>query len=242
MSGHSKWANIKRKKEITDGAKAKVFTRMAKEIAIAVREGGPDPASNFKLYTIIGKAKANNVPNDNIDRAIKKAAGAGDKDQYEVIMYEGYGAAGVAFMVECMTDNRNRTAGDLRHFFDKFGGNLGQSGCVSFMFERKGIILIDAEGLDEAKVMDDCIECGAADFTLQEDVYEIATDPNDVDAVAEALRKKGYHLSSDEVEYIPSTYTAVDDPDQKVKLERFIETLEDNDDVSDFWHNMEDDE
>ena len=163
MSGHSKWNNIKRKKEKTDGQKAKVFTKMGREIAVAVKEGGADPSSNGKLRDIIAKAKSMNVPNENIERAIKKA-GTDNKDTYEEIVYEGYGPCGVAIIVETLTDNRNRTAGDLRHYFDKCGGNLGQNGCVSFLFDRKGILLIDGEGREEDQVMEDCMEAGAADF------------------------------------------------------------------------------
>ena len=178
MSGHSKWNNIKRKKEKTDGAKARIFTKIGREIAVAVREGGSgDPNVNSKLKDCIAKAKANNVPNDNIDRIIKKAVGDGDKNNYENIFYEGYGPSGVAVIVETLTDNRNRTAGDLRHYFDKCGGNLGQSGCVSFLFERKGVIVIANEGLDEDKIMEDCMDAGADDFTVEEDVVEITPEP-----------------------------------------------------------------
>ena len=166
MSGHSKWNNIKRKKEKTDGARAKIFTKIGRELAVAVKEGGSaDPAANSKLKDVIAKAKANNVPNDNIERIIKKAAGEGNSNAYESITYEGYGPAGVAVIVECLTDNRNRTAGDVRHYFDKFGSGLGQSGCVSFMFEHKGVMVIEDEDLTEEKLMDDCLEAGAEDFS-----------------------------------------------------------------------------
>ena len=165
MSGHSKWNNIKRKKEKTDGQKAKVFTKLAREIAVAIKEGGSaDPASNSRLKDCIAKAKAANVPNDNIDRVIKKASGEGNADNYEALQYEGYGPSGIAVIVETLTDNRNRTAGEMRHYFDKYGGNLGQTGCVSFMFNKKGILVIEAEGLDEDKVMEDSLEAGASDF------------------------------------------------------------------------------
>ena len=177
MSGHSKWSTIKRKKEKTDSQRAKVFTKIGREISVAVKEGGPDPAVNGKLRDLISKAKANNVPNDNIDRIIKKASSEGDKNDYETIFYEGYGPCGVAVIVEALTDNRNRTAGDLRHYFDKFGGNLGQNGCVSFMFEQKGLIVIENTGIDEEKIMEDCMEAGAADFKYEEDSIEIFTDP-----------------------------------------------------------------
>lgn len=240
MSGHSKWNNIKRKKEATDGAKAKVFTKMGREISIAVREGGADPGSNFKLATIVAKAKAANVPNDNIERAIKKAAGSDNKEEFEVIVYEGYGAAGVAFMVETLTDNRNRTAGDLRHYFDKFGGNLGQSGCVSFLFSQKGMIVVDAEDIDEDKLMEDCMDCGAADFEADDESFVISTEPADLETVAKGLRDRGYTLVSDEIEYVPSTTVTVADPETREKLEKLMDTLDENDDVSNVWNNLDD--
>ena len=173
MSGHSKWNNIKRKKEKTDGAKAKVFTKIGRELAVAVKQGGgPDPASNSTLKALIAKAKAANMPNDNIERCIKKAAGEGEGDNYESIVYEGYGPCGIAVIVEALTDNRNRTAGDVRHYFDKFGGNLGTTGCVSFMFQEKGVLVVEKEDLDEDKVMEDSLEAGASDFQADEDVFE----------------------------------------------------------------------
>ena len=239
MSGHSKWNNIKRKKEKTDAQKAKVFTKIGREISVAVKEGGPDPNSNSKLRDLVAKAKSNNVPNDNIDRIIKKAAGGDDKNQYEEIMYEGYGPNGVAVIVETLTDNRNRTAADMRHYFDKFGGNLGQSGCVSFMFSQKGVITIPAEGTDEEKMMEDCFEAGAEDFTLEDDLFEIVTAPGDFSAVRLALEEQGYPIDSAEVEYIPSTYTALEDEEQIKKMELLIEHLEDNDDVQNIYHNWD---
>ena len=246
MSGHSKWNNIKRKKEKTDGAKARIFTKIGRERAVAVREGGSgDPNVNSKLKDCIAKAKANNVPNDNIDRIIKKAVGDGDKNNYENIFYEGYGPSGVAVIVETLTDNRNRTAGDLRHYFDKCGGNLGQSGCVSFLFERKGVIVIANEGLDEDKIMEDCMDAGADDFTVEEDVVEITTEPNELRNVRIALEEKGYTFESAEIEYLPSTMTDITDEELTVKMERLLEMLEDNDDVQNVWHNWnmpEDDE
>ena len=242
MSGHSKWNNIKRRKEQTDGQKAKIFTKIAREIAVAVKEGGPDPVTNGKLRDTVAKAKANNVPNDNIDRCIKKAAGSGDRNDYEEIMYEGYGPNGVAVIVEALTDNRNRTAGDVRHYFDKFGGNLGQSGCVSYMFSQKGIIIIENDGLDEDKVMEDCIEAGAEDVNFEEDIVEALTDPTELRAVREALEKKGYAFASAEVGYLPSTYARIEDPELAVKMERLLEMLEDNDDVQNVWHNWENEE
>lgn len=237
MSGHSKWNNIKRKKEKTDGAKAKIFTKIGREIAVAVREGGGDPSANSKLKDCIAKAKANNVPNDNIDRIIKKALGDGDKNSYENMFYEGYGPNGVAVIVETLTDNRNRTAGDLRHYFDKCGGNLGQNGCVSFLFERKGMIVIANEDLDEEKIMEDCMDAGADDFTIEEDVVEILTDPTELHAVRDALEAKGYSFESAEVQYLPTTTTDITDEEQTIKMEKLLDMLDDNDDVQNVWHN-----
>lgn len=240
MSGHNKWSTIKRKKEKTDGAKAKVFTKMGREIAVAVKQGGPDPANNSKLKDCIAKAKAANVPNDNIERIIKKAAGADDGKEYEAIVYEGYGPSGIAVIVETLTDNRNRTAGDVRHYFDKYGGNMGQSGCVSFMFTRQGVLVVEAEGIDEEKLMEDALEAGASDFlTDEEDVYVIRTEPNDLGAVRDDLDAKGYKFISAEVEYIPSTYTRLENEDDIKNMSKMLEMFEDNDDVQDVWHNWE---
>jgi len=239
MSGHSKWNNIKRKKEKTDAAKAKIFTKIGREIAVIVKSGGPNPQENSKLKDAIAKAKANNVPNDNIERIIKKAAGETGGNDYEDLIYEGYGPCGVAVVVETLTDNRNRTAGEMRHYFDKCGGNLGQSGSVMFMFERKGVIAIEGEGLDEDTVMEAALEAGADDFSFDGDVFEITTEPNDLGTVRDALEEQGYTFLSAEVQYIPSTTTAIDDPDLQVKMEKLIDMLEDNDDVQAIWHNWE---
>ncbi len=240
MSGHSKWSNIKRKKEKTDGARAKIFTKIGRELAVAVKEGGgADPAVNSKLKDCIAKAKANNVPNDNIERIIKKAAGAGDTDSYEAITYEGYGPSGIAVIVETLTDNRNRTAGDLRHYFDKFGGNLGTPGCVSFMFSKKGVIIIEKGELDEDKVMEDSLDAGAADFFAEDEVFEIYTEPEDFSSVRETLENKGYAFASAEVEMVPSTYSAVDGEENAIKMQKLLDVLEDNDDVQNVWHNWE---
>ena len=211
MSGHSKWNNIKRKKEKTDAAKAKIFTKIGREISVIVKTGGANPNENSKLKDAIAKAKAANVPNDNIERIIKKAAGDGEANNYEELTYEGYGPSGVAVVVEALTDNRNRTAGEMRHYFDKCGGNLGQSGSVTFMFDRKGIIRIEAEGRDEDTVMEDALEAGAEDFNSDGDVFEIATDPNEIGAVRDVLEAKGYDFISAENEYIPQTMTTIDD-------------------------------
>ena len=240
MSGHSKWNNIKRKKEKTDGQRAKIFTKIGRELAVAVREGGgPDPASNSKLKDCIAKAKANNVPNDNIERIIKKAAGDGDADKYESIVYEGYGPSGIAVIVETLTDNRNRTAGEMRHYFDKYGGNLGTSGCVSFLFSQKGLIVIEKEGLEEDKVMEDVLEAGASDFQADDDVFEIYTEPDDFGGVRDDLESKGYEFVSAEVEQVPSTYVTLTNEDDVTKMNRLLEMLEDNDDVQNVWHNWD---
>ena len=212
MSGHSKWSTIKRKKGANDAARAKVFTKIGREIAVCVKEGGPDPAANAKLRDLIQKAKQNNVPNDNIDRII---------------------------IVETLTDNRNRTAGDVRHYFDKFGVNMGQPGCVSFMFSQKGIIVIENDGLDEEKVMDDVMTAGADDFTFSDDAVEVVTDPSTFSEVRDALEGLGYAFASAQVEQVPSTYTAIDDPEVRTKMNRLLEALEDNDDVQEVWHNWE---
>lgn len=242
MSGHSKWSTIKRKKEKTDGARAKIFTKIGREIGVAVKQGGPDPSVNTKLKDVIAKAKAANVPNDNIERIIKKAAGEGSGDNYEEIVYEGYGPSGVAVIVETLTDNRNRTAGDIRHYFDKNGGNMGQSGCVSFMFSRQGVIAIEAEGLDEEKVMEDALEAGAVDFITDGDIFDIRTEPNDLGAVRDALEEKGYSYVSAEVEYIPSTYTKLTSEDDLKNMNRLLDMLDDNDDVQNVFHNWENDD
>lgn len=240
MSGHSKWNNIKRKKEKADGAKAKIFTKIGRELAVAVKEGGSaDPAANSHLRDCIAKAKAANVPNDNIERIIKKAAGDGSGDNYEDVTYEGYGPSGVAVIVEALTDNRNRTAADVRHAFDKFGGNLGTTGCVSFMFNKKGVIVIEREGQDEDTVMTDALEAGASDFAADEDVFEISTEPADFSGVREDLEKKGYEFVSAEVEMVPDTYTAIADPEVAEKMQKLLDLLEDSDDVQNVWHNWD---
>lgn len=240
MSGHSKWNNIKNKKAKTDAQKGKIFTKIGKEIAIAVRDGGADPNGNSKLRDLIAKAKAANVPNDNIDRAIKKASSA-DAVDYEEITYEGYGPSGVAVIVTAATDNRNRTAGDVRHTFDKYGGNMGTSGCVSFMFTDKGIIVIEKEDtdIDEDALMEASLEAGAEDFAADGDVYEIYTEPSDLGAVREALEAAGYTVASAELDKIPQSYVTLDNPDDIKNMNLLIEHLEDNDDVQDIFHNWE---
>ena len=238
MSGHSKWNNIKRKKEKTDSQRAKIFTKMGREITVAVREGGADPASNGKLRDVIAKAKANNVPSDNIERIIKKASGA-DKTEYETILYEGYGPGGVALIVEALTDNRNRTAADVRHHFDKYGGNLGTSGCVSFSFDQKGVILIDSEELDEDKVLEDALDAGAEDIEFTEGTAEITTDPTGLRGVRETLEGKGYSFERAEVDYVPQNYVTLEGGDKLAQMAKLLENLEDCDDVQNVWHNLE---
>lgn len=239
MSGHSKWSTIKRKKEKTDAQRAKIFTKIGREMAVAVKEGGADPTVNSKLRDLISKAKANNVPNDNIDRIIKKAAGSGERDEYEGITYEGYGPNGVAVIVEALTDNRNRTAGDVRHYFDKFGGNLGTTGCVSFMFKEKGVIVIDGSTVVEDKLMEDALDAGASDITEEDEVFEVTTEPADFSAVREALEEKGYEFLSAEVEFVPDTYVTLTEEESIKKMGLLLEHLEDNDDIQNVWHNWE---
>ena len=208
-------------------------------MAVVVKAGGPDPNVNSKLKDVIAKAKAANVPNDNIDRIIKKAAGEDDGKVYENIIYEGYGPSGVAVIVEALTENRNRTAGDVRHYFDKFGGNLGQNGSVMFMFNRVGTITVDAAGLEEDTVMEDALEAGADDFNTDGDVFEITTPPNDLGKVRDALEAKGYSFLSAEVEYVPTTMTTLTDPADIENMEKMIDMFEENDDVQAIWHNWE---
>ncbi len=239
MSGHSKWNNIKRKKEATDAAKGKIFTKIGREITVCVKEGGPDPNNNAKLRDLIAKAKSNNVPNDNIDRVIKKAAGGGDKNNYETMIYEGYGPNGVAVIVECLTDNKNRTAGDVRHYFDKFGGNLGTSGCVSFMFSSKGIVVIENNNIDEDVLMEDAFEFGADDLSVEEEAAEISCEPAELGNLREGLVSKGYNVLSAEVDRIPATYTTLTDEEHIKKMNLLLEHLEDNDDVQNVYHNWD---
>ncbi|MBR4204540.1 MAG: YebC/PmpR family DNA-binding transcriptional regulator [Clostridia bacterium] len=241
MSGHSKWNNIKNKKEKTDAQKGKVFTKIGKEIAICVREGGGDPNTNGKLRELIAKAKSNNVPNDNIERAIKKAMGA-DSVQYEEITYEGYGPSGVAVIVETATDSRNRTASDVRHFFDKYGGNLGATGCVSYMFDDRGVIVLlkeDNEDVEEDALMEAALEAGAEDFASSEETYEIFTQVDDLYAVKEELEKLGYKIESAEEDKIPQTYVTLTNEDDIKNMTKLLEMLDDSDDVQNVFHNWE---
>ena len=242
MSGHNKWSTIKQKKGKNDAARAKIFTKIGRELIVAVKEGGSaDPSVNSKLRDIIAKAKANNVPNDNIDRIIKKAAGDADSANYEAVTYEGYGPNGIAVIVEALTDNRNRTAGDVRHYFDKFGGNMGTQGCVTFMFEKKGVLVIDREELeaDEDKVMEDALEAGASDFETEDDAFTVYTEPEDFSAVRDEIASKGYEFASGEVGMVPNTYTKLEDEESKEKMQKMLDMFEDNDDIQNVWHNWE---
>ena len=241
MSGHSKWNNIKRKKEATDGAKAKIFTKIGREIAIAVKEGGgADPANNSKLRDVIAKAKANNMPNDNINRSIKKAAGEGTAVNYEEITYEGYGPGNTAVIVQVLTDNRNRIAAEMRHIFDKSGGNLGASGCVGWMFDKKGVIVIERTALmDEDEVMMTALDAGADDFQADDETFEIYTSPDDFGAVREALEQAGFTFAQAEVEMVPQNYITLTNEEDMAKMRKLLDNLEDNDDVQNVWHNWE---
>ena len=242
MSGHSKWHNIQKTKGAADAKRSQIFTKIAREMIVAVKTGGSgDPNNNSRLATVIAKAKAANMPNDNIKRTIDKALGSGNADSYENVVYEGYGPSGVAVIVDALTDNRNRTAGDLRHYFDKCGGNLGQTGSVSFLFERRGMIYIENEDnrIDEEKVMDDCFEVGATDFNYEDGMITITTEPNDVPKVAAALQEKGYTYDSAEAEYIPMTKSKIDDEALLQKMEKLLDLLEENDDVQNVYHNWD---
>lgn len=237
MAGHSKWNNIKRKKGANDAVRAKIFTKISREILVCVKEtGNADPANNGRLRDLIAKAKSNNIPNDNIDRLLKKAAGGGEKNDYENCVYEGYGPNGVAVMVECLTDNRNRTAGEMRHYFDKYGGNLGAAGCVAFMFTRKGVVVIETDSDD---ITENVIEAGGDDYITEENEAVIYCEPDEVAAVGEALAKLGYTVLSAQAEQVPSTFTKLTDDEHIKKMTILLEMLEDNDDVQEVWHNWE---
>ncbi|MBS1401704.1 MAG: YebC/PmpR family DNA-binding transcriptional regulator [Oscillospiraceae bacterium] len=242
MSGHSKWHNIQKTKGAQDAKRAQAFTKIAREMIVAVKEGGSgDPANNSRLAAVITKAKAANMPNDNIKRTIEKALGAGNTDNFESITYEGYGPCGVAIIVETMTDNRNRTASEVRHYFDKYGGNMGAAGCVSWSFDKKGVIVINNEDgeLDEDKVMEDTLEGGADDFVPDEDVFTVYTGPDAVTEVAEYLTQHGYELLSAQVEMVPQNTVQVTGEDNLKNLQKMLDMFEDNDDVQNVWHNWE---
>ena len=244
MSGHSKWHNIQKTKGAADAKRAKIFTKIAREMIVAVKEGGSgDPRSNSKLATVVAKAKAANMPNDNIKRTIDKAMGAGSGENYEKIVYEGYGPCGVAVIVETMTDNRNRTAGEVRHYFDKFGGNMGAANCVSWSFDRKGVIVIDNEDedLDEDTVMMAALDAGASDFEADGPVMTVYTADEDVATVSEALTAAGYKLLSAQSEMLPQNgYIKLTSEDDIKNMQKMLDMFEDNDDVQNVWHNWED--
>lgn len=246
MSGHSKWHNIQKTKGAQDAKRAAVFTKIAKEMYVAVKDGGgsADPSYNSRLATVITKAKAANMPNDNIKRVLEKAASAGAGDAYESITYEGYGPGGVAMIVETMTDNRNRTAGSIRHHFDKYGGNLGTNGCVAWSFDKKGVLVIDNEDedLDEDAVLMDVMDCGGDDMQAEEGCFTVYCDPDDFNAVADALSKKGYKFDSAQIEMVPQNYQKLTDPEQISNMEKMLELMEDDDDVQNVWHNWDNEE
>lgn len=239
MSGHSKFANIKHKKEKNDASKGKIFTKLGREIAVAVKEGGADPASNSKLKDIVAKAKANNMPNDTIDRSIKKAAGDANADNYERVTYEGYGPNGTAIIVECLTDNKNRTASNVRNAFTKGNGNVGTPGCVSFMFDRKGQIIVDKEEWekDADELMMIALDAGAEDFSDEEDSYEIITDPDAFSEVREKLEKAGIPMVQAEVTMIPQTFVDLTDATDIKMMNRTLDLLDEDDDVQEVYHN-----
>ena len=244
MSGHSKWHNIQKTKGAADAKRSAAFTKIAKEIIVAVKQGGSgDPANNSRLATVIAKAKANNMPNDNIKRTIDKALGSGNTDNYESVTYEGYGPGGVAVIVEALTDNRQRTAPEVRHYFDKFGKGMGAQGCVSWSFDRKGVIIIDNEDGDyeEDQVMMDAMDCGADDFEAEDDVFTVYTDPDDFNAVADAMTQKGYSFVSAQIEMVPQNYQKLTDPEQISLMEKLLDIMDDDDDVQNVWHNWDED-
>ncbi|NLP45416.1 MAG: YebC/PmpR family DNA-binding transcriptional regulator [Epulopiscium sp.] len=240
MAGHSKFANIKHKKAKADAQKGKIFTKLGREIAVAVKEGGPDPENNSKLKDVIAKAKSNNMPNDTIERSIKKASGENNSVNYEEIIYEGYGPSGVAIIVQVLTDNKNRTAANVRHAFTKGGGNLGTSGCVSFLFDKKGQIIIErSDDINEDDLMMVALEAGAEDFIAEDEGYEIITDPEDFSNIRETLEKQNIPMLSAEVAMIPQTTTVLNDPEDVKKMEKLLELLEEDDDVQEVFHNWE---
>ena len=242
MSGHSKWHNIQKTKGAADAKRSQMFTKIAREMIVAVKTGGSgDPANNSRLATVIAKAKAANMPNDNIKRTIDKALGAGNADNFESVVYEGYGPNGVAVIIEALTDNRNRTAPEMRHLLDKYGKGLGATGCVSWSFDKKGVIIINNEDeeLDEDTVMMDALDSGADDMQADEDVFEIFTSPDAFNDVVAGLESKGYVFASAEIDMVPQTYVKLDNEDDIKNMEKLIDLLEDNDDVQNVYHNWE---
>ena len=240
MSGHSKWHNIQKTKGAADAKRSQIFTKIAREMIVAVKQGGSgDPNNNSRLATVIAKAKAANMPNDNIKRTIDKALGSGNTDSYENVVYEGYGPCGVAVIVEALTDNRNRTAPEVRHYFDKFGGNLGATGCVSWSFDQKGVIVIEREDLDEDTVMMDDLDAGADDMQADDDCFEITTAPDAFGEVLAKLEEKGYTFASAGVDMVPQTYVKLEKEEDIKNMEKLIDMLEENDDVQNVYHNWE---
>lgn len=239
MAGHSKWNNIKNRKGKQDALRGKVFTKLARAITVAVREGGADSDYNSTLATAIEKAKAQNMPNDNIDRAIKAGLAAASGENFETITYEGYGPSGTAFMVQCLTDNKNRTAADIRHYFSKYNGNLGTTGCVGYLFDKKGVISIESDGIDEDELMMAALEAGAEDFGVEEDSYEITTVAEDFIQVLNSLKEAGYGNIKGDIMYIPQSYVKVEDEEALKNLEKLIDALDDNDDVQEVYHNWD---
>ena len=240
MAGHSKWANIQHRKGKQDKLRSKLFSKLAKEITVAAKMGDPDPEKNPRLRLAVKEAKSNSVPKDVIDRAIKKSQG-GDAENYDEIRYEGYGPNGIAIIVEAMTDNRNRTAGSVRHHFDKYGGSLGTTGCVSWSFDRKGVIILDNEDgdLDEDTVMMDALDAGAADFQPEEGCFTVYTSPDDINTVAKALEDKGYKFDSAQIEMVPQSYQKLDKQEDRDNMEKMLDLFEEDDDVQNVWHNWD---
>ncbi len=242
MSGHSKWHNIQKTKGAQDAKRSQAFTKVAREIIVAVKTGGSgDPANNSRLATVIAKAKAVNMPNDNIKRTIEKALGAGNTDSFESVVYEGYGPGGVAVIVEALTDNRNRTAPEMRHYFDKYGKGLGATGCVSWSFDQKGVLIIEKDDLDEDTMLMDALEAGADDMQTDDEAFEIYTSPDAFNAVHDALEEKGYTFLSAQVEMVPQNYIKLETDEDVKNMEKLIDMLEDNDDVQNVYHNWEQD-
>ena len=245
MSGHSKWHNIQKTKGAADAKRSATFTKIAKEIIVAVKQGGSgDPANNSRLATVVAKAKAANMPNDNIKRTIDKALGSGNTDNYESVTYEGYGPCGVAVIVEALTDNRQRTAPEIRHYFDKYGKGMGAQGCVSWSFDRKGVIVIDNEDgeLDEDTVMMDALDAGATDFQPEEGCFTVYTSPDDINTVAKALEDKGYKFDSAQIEMVPQSYQKLDKQEDRDNMEKMLDLFEEDDDVQNVWHNWDQEE
>ena len=239
MSGHSKWANIKRRKEAVDGKKAQIYSKIGKELTVAVKQGGPDPANNAKLRDVISKAKANNMPNDNINRCIQKASGEGNNTNYEEITYEGFGPCGVAVIVDAMTDNKNRAAADIRCIFDRSGGNMGQTGSVGYMFSKKAVFVLEkTDAIDEDELMMEVLDLGAEDMLSEEGMIEITAEPTAFSKISEYLETKGYTAIEAEIKMVPTIKKELSEAEAE-KFETFIDKLESNDDVQNVWHNAE---